>query len=109
MRPFLRPLVQTARTVSALSNIACAPTISRALQPQHSLGSTTKCSAECSWNPTIPVFQDIPTSDPLETQAIMVGRCLGRDDRRSTLPVRHQAVIENTTAVRFVGVESPRG
>ena len=40
----------------------------------------------------------------------MGGRCLGRDDRRSTLPVRHhQAVIEDASAVRFVGVESPRG
>ena len=59
---------------------------------------------------SIPVFQDVPASDALETQAIMVGRCLGRDDRRSTLPVRHhQAVIEDASAVQFVGVESPRG
>ena len=51
-----------------------------------------------------------PGSHPCQTQAIMVGRCLGRDDRRSTLPVRHhQAVIEDASAVQFVGVESPRG
>src|SRR5262249_43126722 len=32
------------------------------------------------------------------------------DDQRSTLPVGHrQAVIEDAPAVRFVGVESPRG
>ena len=71
---------------------------------------TSGSSAECSWDPSIPVFQDVPASDALETQAIMVGRCLGRDDRRSTLPVRHhQAVIEDASAVWFVGVESPRG
>ena len=59
---------------------------------------------------SIPVFQDVPASDALETQAIMVGRCLERDDRRSTLPVRHrQAVIEDAPAVQGVGVESPRG
>src|SRR6266446_5137222 len=85
-------------------------TVSRALQPQHYLGSTTKCSAACSWDPSIPIFQDVPTSDPLETQAIMGGRCLGRDGRRSPLPVRHhQAVIKDASAVRCVGVESPRG
>jgi hypothetical protein len=68
------------------------------------------CSAACSWDPSVPVSQEVPASDPLEAQAIMVGRCLGRDDRRSTLPVRHhQAVIENASAVRFVGVESPSG